>query len=81
MVCRKNFEVTALALGQNRTFECITWNVKVNKKLLFITDIYNLPSKDRVTNSMFIVNIMDHLTSILPNTKKFDIRRLQHACQ
>ena len=71
MVCRNNFEVTTLALGQNRTFQHITWNVQVNKKSLSITGIYHLPPKDRVTNSINSINdITDHLTSILPTTHR-----------
>ena len=70
MVCRKKFEVTTLTSGQNRTFEHITWIVQVNKKSLSITGIYHPPPKDRVTNSMFIDDITNHLTSILPTTQR-----------
>ena len=68
MVCRKNFEVATLASGQKQTFKHIIWNIQV--KSLSITGIYHPPSKDRVTNSMFIDDIMDHLTSFLPTTQK-----------
>ena len=69
-VCRKNFEVTTLASGQTRTFEHVTWNVQVDKKLLSIAGTYHPPPKGRVTNSMFIDDITDHLTSILPQHKE-----------
>ena len=49
----EEFKVTTLASGQNRTFEHITWNVQVNKKLLSITGIYCPPPNDRVTNSIY----------------------------
>ena len=41
-----------------------------DKKSLSIADIYQLPSKDRVTNSTLIDDIIDHLTSVLPKTQR-----------
>ena len=42
----------------------------MNKKSVSITGISQPPPKDRVSNSMFIDDIMDHLTSILPITQR-----------
>ena len=70
MVSRKNFEITTLGSGQNRTFEHITWHVQVNKKSLSITGTFHLPPKGRVINSMFIDDITDHLTSIVCTTQR-----------
>ena len=70
MACRKNFEVTTLASGQNKTF--LTYNMECpsEQEVISITGIYHPPQKDRVTNSMFIDDIMDHLASILPRTPR-----------
>ena len=40
----------------------------VRKKTITITEIYHSPPKDKITNGMFINDITDHLTSILPAT-------------
>ena len=40
------------------------------KKSLSITGMYHPPLKDKVTNSMFLDDIINHITTILPTTQR-----------
>ena len=45
-----------------------TWSLLVRKKTITITGMYHPPLKDKITNGMFIDDITNHLTSLLPAT-------------
>ena len=46
-----------------------TCPLMVSKKTITITGIYHPPPKDNITNAMFIDDITDQLTSLLPDPK------------
>ena len=57
-----------MAKGQTRSFEYATWLLTMMRKTITITGIYHPPLKNMITNRMFIDDITDHLTSLLPTT-------------
>ena len=61
-------EVKLVAKGQTRSFKYATWSLMVSKKTITITGIYHPLLKDNITNAMFIEDITDHITSLLPAT-------------
>ena len=66
---RSTTDVKLVAKGQTRSFEYATWSLMVSKKTITIIGIYHPPAKDNITNAMFIDDITNHLTSLLPATK------------
>ena len=57
-----------MAKGQTRSFEYATWSLMMRRKTITITGIYHPPPKNMITNGMFIDDIINHLTSLLPTT-------------
>ena len=68
LIHRSTSDVKQVAKGQTRSFEYATWSLMRRRKTITITGIYHPPPKDKITNGMFIDNITDHVTFLLPAT-------------
>ena len=60
-------DVKEIQSQNTRSFEHASWSVSINNKSLTITDIYQPPPKDGITNSMFIDDVTEHLSELLVN--------------
>ena len=65
-----SFKVKPIQQGCKKTFEHATWAITARNKTFSITGENHPPPKNRITNSMFIVEITEHLTVLLPTTNR-----------
>ena len=68
LIHRSTSEVRLVAKGQTRSSGYATWSLTMRRKTITVTGFYHPPSKDKITNGMFIDDITKHLTSLLPVT-------------
>ena len=68
LIHRSTSDVKLVAKGQTRSFEYATWLLMMMRKTIIITGIYHPPPKIMITNGMFIDDITNHPTSLLPTT-------------
>ena len=71
LICRNDFIVKHINIGDHdqRVYEQGTWTINTGKKTLTLTIIYHPPPKNGITNSMFIDQFTDNITSILANNQ------------
>ena len=67
LICKSMMDVKEIQSQNTRSFEHASWSVSINNKSLTITSIYHPPPKDRITNSMFINDVTEHLSELLIN--------------
>ena len=67
LICKSTMDVKEIQSQNTRSFEHASWSVSINNKSLTITSIYHPPPKDRITNSMFIDDVTEHLSELLIN--------------
>ena len=67
LICKSTMDVKEIQSQNTRSFEHASWSVSINNKSLTITSIYHPPPKDRITNSMFIDDVTEHLSEHLIN--------------
>ena len=65
LICKSSLDVKSLDQANNHTYEHASWQINHKKNSLTVTGIYHPPPKDRITNSMFIDEITEHLTTLL----------------
>ena len=74
LIYKKEYSVERIKNGTKSSFQCSIWSVNARNKHLTIIRLYHPPySPMNPTNNIFIEEITELLTEVLPSSKKYII--------